>query len=369
MKYHSRWLGTIVLSFLICFLIQQYWTTGSGLVQKIWLASQPFVIGATIAYVINLVMRVYESLFEKLLPLDQINFPKRGLSLVLAYASFIVLIFWLFSILIPDLIASINSLMKIDTKVFQVWLSDLYKNPYVAELLDRVGIESDLPATLSRYSQQILNQVVILLTGLLTSVTGIASTILNVFVSLVFSIYVLSSKEQLIRQFSLLIDSFTGRLAPRIHYILDIVNQRFSGFLVSQTLEAIILGTLTFIGMLMFKFPYAGTVGVLVSFTALIPVVGGFIGTGIGFILIATTSFEQAVWFVVYMVVLQQLEGNLIYPRVVGGSIGLPGIWVLMAITVGGAIGGLVGMLCAVPITASLYQMIKDLVVKRQINK
>lgn len=144
------------------------------------------------------------------------------------------------------------------------------------------------------------------------------------------------------------------------------MHQRFHGFFVGQTLEAMILGSLTAAGMFLFNFPYAATIGILVAFTALIPVIGAYIGATIGFILIATQSVSQAFLFLVYLIVLQQFEGNVIYPRVVGGSIGLPGMWVLMAITIGGALWGILGMLVAVPLAASLYQIIKDNVAKRQ---
>lgn len=127
-----------------------------------------------------------------------------------------------------------------------------------------------------------------------------------------------------------------------------------------------ILGSLTVIGMLIFQFPYALTVGVLVAFTALIPVVGAYIGVTIGFILIATESLTEAFLFVLFLILLQQFEGNVIYPKVVGGSIGLPSMWVLMAITIGGALWGILGMLLAVPVAATIYQIVKDHIIKRQ---
>ena len=130
-----------------------------------------------------------------------------------------------------------------------------------------------------------------------------------------------------------------------------------------------ILGTLSFIGMTIFNLPYAATVGVLIAFTALIPVVGAYIGVTIGFILIATVSVSKAIFFVIFLVILQQFEGNLIYPRVVGGSIGLPGMWVLLSITIGASLGGVLGMMISVPLSASLYQMLKDHVAKRQLKK
>ena len=201
---------------------------------------------------------------------------------------------------------------------------------------------------------------------MLTSVSTIASTVLNIFVSLVFSIYILASKEELGRQFNVLMDTYISKYADGIRYVFGILHLRFHGFFVVQTIEAVILGTLTTLGMFLLDFPDAATIGILVAFFSLIPIVGAYIGATFCFILIATHSVSQAFFFLIYFVILQQFEGNVIYPRVVGGSIGLPGMWVLMAITIGGALWGGLGMIVAVPIAASLYQMIKDNVAKRQ---
>ncbi|HER4478472.1 TPA: AI-2E family transporter, partial [Streptococcus pyogenes] len=176
----------------------------------------------------------------------------------------------------------------------------------------------------------------------------------------------LASKEDLCRQGNTLVDTYTGKYAKRIHYLLELLHQRFHGFFVSQTLEAMILGSLTASGMFILRLPFAGTIGVLVAFTALIPVIGASIGAAIGFILIMTQSMSQAIIFIIFLIILQQIEGNFIYPKVVGGSIGLPAMWVLMAITIGASLKGIVGMIIAVPLAATLYQVIKDNIQKRQ---
>ncbi|WP_286783123.1 AI-2E family transporter [Streptococcus sp. UBA4344] len=368
MKFEKKNVYYIVLAFVICYAIQAYWSTGASLVTTVIRASQPFLIGAGIAYIVNIVMSLYEMIFTRFIKNKYLLKVKRAVSMILAYLTFIFLISWLFSIVLPDLISSINSLLKIDTTGIANFIKEVSDNKAIKELFDYFGNSSDVTSTLSDYSQQILNQVLSVLTGILTSVSTIASTLLNVFISLVFSIYVLASKEQLARQFNLLIDSYLGRYAKTVHYVLGILHNRFHGFFVGQTLEAMILGSLTAVGMFLFSFPYAATIGILVAFTALIPVIGAYIGATIGFILIATQSVSQAFLFLVYLIVLQQFEGNVIYPRVVGGSIGLPGMWVLMAITIGGALWGILGMLVAVPLAASLYQIIKDNVAKRQQN-
>ncbi|MGT2742565.1 AI-2E family transporter [Streptococcus plurextorum] len=368
MNFEKKHIYYVVTTFVLCYVIHSYWESGSGILKTIWSANQPFLIGAAIAYVVNIVMSAYERLFALIWSHEPSKGMRRGLSMVLAYLTFIFVILWLFSIVLPDLIASIKTLLNFDTAIIYQWISDLYDNKYVARVLEYLGQESDLATRISQYSQQILQQVLSVLTGVLTSVTSIASTVLNVFVSLIFSLYVLGNKEQLGRQAGLLVDTYLGKYSKSVHYVAGVLDKRFHGFFVSQTLEAMILGSLTAIGMNIFNFPYAATVGVLIAFTAIIPVVGAYIGTMIGFILIATHSITQALWFVVFLVLLQQFEGNLIYPRVVGGSIGLPGMWVLMAITIGGALGGILGMLMAVPLAATFYQLIKDHVAKKQAN-
>lgn len=366
MKFEKKQVYYVVFAFIICYAIQAYWHSGAALVYTIYQASIPFMIGAGIAYIVNIVMSAYESLYDRFLTHPILQKIKRSITMVLAYLTFIFVIFWLFSIVLPDLIVSINSLLRIDTSGFSHFIKEISDNSVIKESLNYFGSLSDITTTLSDYSRQFLNQVLSVLTGVLTSVSTIASTVLNIFVSLVFSIYILASKEELGRQFNVLMDTYISKYADGIRYVFGILHLRFHGFFVGQTIEAVILGTLTTLGMFLLDFPYAATIGILVAFFSLIPIVGAYIGATIGFILIATHSVSQAFFFLIYLVILQQFEGNVIYPRVVGGSIGLPGMWVLMAITIGGALWGVLGMIVAVPIAASLYQMIKDNVAKRQ---
>ncbi|MGF0069971.1 AI-2E family transporter [Streptococcus orisratti] len=369
MKFEKKQVYYVVIAFTLCFAIQAYWSSGAQLLNTFYSASFPFLMGAGLAYIINIVMSAYEKLYVRLFKNTWLIKLKRSISMILAYLTFTVIIIWIFSIVLPDLIKSLSSLMTIDTKQITKLINELGDNKLVAQALEYLGAGNDLATTIQKYSQQVLKQVLTVLTSLLTSVTTLASTILNLFISLVFSIYVLASKEKLGHQFNLLIDTYLGKFAKTVHYVIGILHQRFHGFFVGQTMEAIILGTLTATGMFIFKLPYAATIGVLVAFTALIPVVGAYIGLCIGFILIATQSITKAIFFVIYLIILQQFEGNLIYPRVVGNSSGLPGMWVLLAITVGGSLWGVLGMLIAVPLSASIYQIIKDHVHKRQTLK
>lgn len=368
MKLNKPIFYTIIASFLACFLIWTYWASAAGVVTTALAAAQPFLIGAGIAYIVNIVMTAYEKLWRKLFAAKASRW-QRPVALILSYFSFFALVFFIFSVVLPDLIDSIKTLLTFDLGGIERAIAQLQEQDWVRDLLEKTGANTDLSQQIANYSQQILSQVLGILTGVLTSATSIANTIMTVFISLVFSIYVLASKESLGRQFRLLIDTFAGRLGKTIYYLLAIFHERFRGFFVSQSLEAVILGTLTFIGMSLIGLPYAATISLLVAFTAMIPVVGAYIGVTVGTILIMTQSINQAVIFVVFIVVLQQFEGNLIYPRVVGGSIGLPAIWVLVAITLGGSLAGIFGMLVAVPTAASFYQVMKDYTYRKKAEK
>ena len=367
MRFGKKQVYYLLALFILFLAVLNYWDAAASIVSTVFKAAQPFLIGAAVAYVVNIVMSLYEIGYDWLF--KNVAFMKglkRPLSMILAYTTFVVVIIWLFSIILPDLIASISSLMNIDTSIIKKLIKEINQNPHIARVINYVGSDKEIVSQITNFGQQILKQVLTALMSLMTSVTSIAQTFINVFMSVIFSFYVLGNKEKLGRQFNLFIDTFAGKYAKKMHYVIGILHKRFHGFIVGQTLEAMILGTLTAIGMIILSFPYASTIGVLVAFTALIPVIGAYIGVTIGFFLIVTQSVPQAVAFVIFMIILQQFEGNLIYPRVVGGSIGLPGMWVLVAITIGGSLYGFLGMLMAVPIAASIYQIIKDQVAKRQ---
>lgn len=366
MKIKKSYIAYPVLVFVICYAIVANWSAGANLLNTFVAALSPFLTGAAIGYIVNIVMSAYEKLYDKFITSQRLLKAKRPLTMILAYATFVLVVTLIFTIVLPDLIASLKPLLSINPKDIQSIINEVQHNKWVSKILEVSGGDAQLSKLISNYSRQILNQFLSVLTNVLALVTSIASTLISIFVSIIFSMYVLANKEKLGRQFNLLIDTYLGKYAGTVHYLVGILHSRFHGFFVGQTLEAMILGTLSAIGMMLLGLPYAATIGVLIAFTALIPVVGAYIGVTIGTILILTQSFSQAVVFVVFLVLLQQFEGNVIYPRVVGGSIGLPSMWVLLAITIGGALVGLVGMLMAVPILASLYQIIKDHVYKKQ---
>ncbi len=203
------------------------------------------------------------------------------------------------------------------------------------------------------------------------SVAGkIGGSFYNIAIALIFSIYILAQKEKLGAQFKRVLSAFLPeKKNETVLRVLVMMETNFSNFIAGQCVESVILGLLVAIAMLIFQFDYVVLIGVLVAFTALIPVVGGFIGCGVGVILIMIDDPIKALWFILLFVIVQQIEGNLIYPYVVGNSVGLPSMWVLAAITVGGSLMGIAGMLLFIPLTSTAYTLLRETVNKKNAEK
>ncbi|CAD0137737.1 CpsX [Streptococcus thermophilus] len=366
MKFTKNQFIWLVVLFFSCFLIYTYWETAVSICNKIFVASQPFLFGAGIAFVVNILMSFYEKILIKFIPFGFITKIKRPVSLLLAFATIGLIFTWVVFTVLPDLIDSINTLISQDRSAINNLINWLLKNKSLQKIIQDLGGVTQVRELINSYSAQLLQQIMNGLTNFLTSLTSLPSTLINLFISIVFSCYVLAGKEKLGSQVNRLVDVYLGRYGKTFHYVVAILNNRFHNFFVYQSIEACILGTLCYIGMRIFNFPYAATISILIGFSAMIPVLGAYIGVTIGTILIMTHSVTLALLFVAYVVVLQQFEGNLIYPYVVGGSTGLPVVWVILAITIGSALGGILGMLVSVPIAATLYQIVKDNVVTRE---
>lgn len=366
MKFTKNQFIWLVVLFFSCFLIYTYWETVVSICNKIFVASQPFLFGAGIAFVVNILMSFYEKILIKFIPFGFITKIKRPVSLLLAFATIGLIFTWVVFTVLPDLIDSINTLISQDRSAINNLINWLLKNKSLQKIIQDLGGVTQVRELINSYSAQLLQQIMNGLTNFLTSLTSLPSTLINLFICIVFSCYVLVGKEKLGSQVNRLVDVYLGRYGKTFHYVVAILNNRFRNFFVYQSIEACILGTLCYIGMCIFNFPYAATISILIGFSAMIPVLGAYIGVTIGSILIMTHSVTLALLFVAYVVILQQFEGNLIYPYVVGGSTGLPVVWVILAITIGSALGGILGMLVSVPVAATLYQIVKDNVVTRE---
>ncbi len=315
----------------------------------------PFIIGLAIAFVLNVLVNVIEKKWLKNWKVKVMT--KRAVSLLIALILVIGFIVFLLFLIIPNLQNTI-AIFADSIPVYNENLQDLLNSWGIdANIINEVvEVLKSLGDTASTYIKENSNQVLETTLGIATNVvTGFV----NVTIGLVFAIYFLAQKEKLNTQVNKLMDAYLpDKIINKIKDIASLSNKIFSNFVGGQCLEAIIIGFLCFLGMLILRLPYASTISVLVGFTALIPVFGAFIGTIIGAFLIFMVSPLQALIFIIFILVLQQLEGNLIYPKVVGKSVGLPGIWVLVAVTVGASINGVLGMLLSVPIVSIIYSIV-----------
>ena len=368
----QEWKGPLRMGVIlfVLYLAVHYWSRLSALLAMAVSAALPLVLGAVIAYAVNILMSMYEGWYFPRSVNRAVVKSRRPVCLLLAYASLIAIVVLIVRMILPELIQSFSLLLQELTPLLRqlsVKLNDL--SP------DQLAALSGLFASDGTVNWQELaaKAVNLLLTGLggvmgslVSLISAGISTAFTAIVSVIFSIYLLMDKEKLSRQCALTLKTY---LKPgwysRLLYFLETLHRCFRRFVVGQCTEAVILGLLCMGGMLLFRFPYASMVGALIGFTALIPVAGAYIGAGVGAFMIFTVSPLKALLFLVFIAVLQQLEGNLIYPKVVGSSIGLPGIWVLAAVTVGGGVLGIGGMLLAVPLAATLYQILRDDVARR----
>ncbi len=333
-----------------------------------WELFAPFVIGAGIAFVFNVPMRAIERQLDGIRK-DGI---RRGLSIVLTLAALALVIMFVVELLVPQIRLTAASLKeKIPAFVERTagsLMRFMEENPDIRSwILTTFNLQTlDWPTLLGDTLTFLGNQVTSMMGGAVTVIGSVTSGIVNAVIGIAFAIYCLARKEILARQgrrilYSILPEKTTDELVR----ILRLTNSTFSNFISGQCLEACILGCLFAVAMTLFGMPYAPLVSVIIAVTALIPVVGAFVGCIVGAFFILVDNPFQAMTFVIMFLVIQQLENNLIYPRVVGTSIGLPGMWVLVAVTVGGEVMGVGGMLVMIPLASVLYTLAREFTNRR----
>jgi predicted PurR-regulated permease PerM len=326
----------------------------------------PFLLGLCIAFILNVPMKVIENNIFPANAKDKKGIYKkfkRPVSLLLTIIFVLAIIILVMLIVIPEVVRTFG-ILRTGIPNFILRIQELY-NELIARLHELMpGITTakinwaDINKTVFGFLQ---NGTTSLLGFTVNIATSIFSGVLNFVLGFIFAIYILIQKESLARQVKRVLYAYLPETkADRLLYILRLSNKTFSNFITGQCLEAVILGTMFFITMLIFRLPYALMVGVLIAFTALIPLFGAFIGLFVGTFLILVSSPIKALWFIILFFVLQQIEGNLIYPRVVGNSVGLPAIWVLVAVTLFGSTFGIIGMLVSVPIFSVLYTLLRE---------
>ncbi|MBQ2929005.1 MAG: AI-2E family transporter [Clostridia bacterium] len=362
---------TVVVVYLAC----TYWPKLTHAVGVALSAASPLLVGAVIAYVANILMTFYERHFFVKRKEPIWRKIRRPACMALAFLTAVVAIVWMLTTVLPELgrcvemiIASLPAALN---KAY-TWLDERFQ---LGEMLKEMNLA--MPGADFDWKSAITSAVNFVMTGVggavgvaVTAVSSVFSTVVTLFLAIVFAIYLLSGKEKLSAQFIRLSRTYLGdKITDRALYVLRVVDESFHSFIVGQCTEALILGAMCFIGMMVFGFDYALTISVLVGFTALIPIAGAYIAAAAGAFMIFVNDPLQALLFLVFLVVLQQVEGNLIFPRVVGSSIGLPGVWVLAAVTVGGGVMGIPGMLIGVPLASAAYRMLSRDARAREMGK
>ena len=336
----------------------------------------PFIWGLAIAFILNIFMTFYENKVFKSRKKESAKIKeknnktknivrkkksgaKRTLSIILSILTIIAVISIILTLIIPQFIEVIRNLISNipsyleNLKNYGIEITE--KVPEINNYIQNIHIDTEaLKNGIMNISKDVLSVTI-------NQISGVFSGIVNFVIAIVFAVYILANKEDLKMQAKKFVYArFNKEKADFIVKVSRLSRDSFRNFLTGQAKEAVILGVLCAIGMLILQIPYAGPIGALTALTAFIPIVGAFIGGFIGAVLIVAVDPIKAIIFIVFIIVLQQIEGNLIYPHIVGKNIGLPSIWVLVAITVGGSLFGIIGMIVGLPIVSIIYAIIME---------
>lgn len=357
-------IGAAILALYLCI---HYWTNISGLLSKILSASAPIIIGLAIAYAVNILMSFYERHYFPKSRKKAADKTRRPVCMVGAILTLLGIVALVIGLIAPQLVKCIMMLVNELPGAIESLIPKLEKIGIVPDdiinSLSSIDWKSRIGDIVSAVGTGFGGAVNIAF----SAVTSVFSGVTNVVIGVIFAVYLLLDKDRLLTQLKRLINRFVPEnKISKLNYVCAEVSDCFHNFIVGQCTEAVILGVLCMAGMFILRIPYAPMIGALMGFTALIPIVGGLIGAGIGAFLILMESPVKALIFIIFVIILQQVEGNLIYPKVVGKSLGLPGIWVLAAVTVGGGVLGIGGMLIGVPLAAACYRLLKAYINKPQ---
>lgn len=365
-KELKRYIIIAALVVAVCYIVKNF-SFFAKMVSVGLGALYPLGLGIVIAYIINIIMSWFEKHYFPKSSSKLVEGSRRPVCLVLSLLSAAAILALVLNIIVPEII---NAVKLMTTKIPPMFNEAkdyiiLKLNQYpelqeqATEILDEFDFkELDWASITDKVSDIVQNGVFGLISSAVGLVGAIAGTVTNYVLAFIFAIYLLLRKTKLLSDINRFQAAyFSDRFNRRLNIVCKTAHECFQNFFVGQFVEAIILGSLCFIGMKLLKLPYAAMSGTLVGVTALIPIVGAFLGAGISALIIMTESPMQALIFIIFLIILQQLEGNIIYPKVVGDSIGLPGIWVLAAVTVGGGLFGIVGMLIGVPLAATAYKL------------
>lgn len=354
-----------IVAFLL-YLAIHYWDGLVGLFNLFLAAAGTLINGAIIAYVLNILMRFYERHMAPNTKKKVWNAMRRPVCMALAFLTLVAVIVALIQIILPQLISCVQVLLSSLPGVLRQMYDKLMENPTIAALMADYNLV--LPATEQEWREIIERAANLLFNGAgnvvntaVSFTTSLVGSILSLLMSLIFTFNILIGKETLQRQSRNLLHRVLGdtRMARAMH-IISTLDDCFHNYIVGQCTEAVILGTLCTIGMMLLRLDYALMLGTFVGMMALIPIIGPYIGAAVGCIMLFSISPAKALEFLIYLFLLQQVEGNLIYPHTVGSKLKLPGLWVLAAVLIGGGMMGISGMVLFVPLTAALYRLVGE---------
>ena len=364
MHIEKKTLRNIFIGVALCIVL--YWILNeTERVKAVWnvisAVSFPFVLGASLAFVLNVPMRAIEGL------LKGIKRPglRRTLSVLLTFVAVLLVLAIVFLLLIPQIGDTIRALIpKLFEFVDQLEtfiISSINNNPDMMEIIGTELEKFDWGSLAQDVIKMISTSLTAIVAGAISAIATASSILMDVVIAIVFAVYCMFQKETLSRQGRKLVYAFLPeKAADYIVRVMRLTNTTFSNFFSGQCLEVVILGSMFAITMAIFQMPYIPLVSVLIAVTAFIPVVGAWVGCVLGAFFILVANPLQAIWFVIMFVILQQIENNLIYPRVVGTSIGLSGMWVLIAVGVGGALMGVAGMFLMIPVVSVAYTLLTE---------
>ncbi len=359
-KKLTRWLIGIATACILIFLGVQNIDVVANAVSWVAELIMPLILGFAFALILNVPMRFFESHIWSKTQKKGLKKLRRPLSFIISLVLIIGILVGVVWLVIPELVDAVKvivqSAMDLVNKLSAMEEAELADLP-----LGNVWLNTDWDKILNTLQTWLKNQSGAIVNTAVGTISSLVGGIFDFCISFVFAIYILFSKDKLKAQAKRLARVWLPKnLGEWSIHAASVANVNFRNFITGQTLEAVILGALCMIGMWIFGFPYAPMIGALVGVTALIPIVGAFIGAGVGAFMIMTEDPIKAIFFLVFIIVLQQLEESLIYPRVMGSRVNLPGMWILAAVTIGGGIAGPVGMLLSVPIASTVYVLVRE---------
>lgn len=370
-KVKIRQIRGLILFVALIILLMIYTENVIGGIALLLGMVQPFLVGAAIAFVINLPMRWIETKVLKKWNGKVAKKIKRPVCMLLAVVLLLLIVAFVVWIVVPQIGTTAKELGVLIPAFFENTMDELERltkaYPEIwAKVQELEKVEINWDTLINSVVAFLKSGMGSMLTSTVTFASSVIGGVVNMFISFIFAIYVLASKEKLASQGDRILKAYCSPAwYGRITKVLKLLNRNFSNFISGQCLEAVILGLLFVVAMAVFGFPYAVMIGVLIAFTALIPVVGAFVGCVVGAFLILLHAPVKALWFIIMFLIIQQIEGNLIYPKVVGNSVGLPSMWVLVAVSLGGSMFGVVGMLCFIPLVSTFYTLLREDINKR----